>query len=40
MRKCLMGLVFFLVIVGLSANLYASQTVGNVTWQLSQIKDM
>ena len=39
MRKCLLGLVLFFVIVGLSANLYASDTVGNFTFQLSQLKD-
>lgn len=39
MRKCLLGLVFFFLVVGLSAHLYASETLGNFTWQLSQLKN-
>jgi len=40
MRKCFIGLVFFFVIVGLSANLYASDTLGNFSWQLSHVTNL
>jgi len=40
MRKCLLGVVFFFVIVGLSANLYASDTLGNLTWQLYHVTNL
>ena len=35
-----MGLVFFFVIAGLSANLYASETLGNFSWQLSHVTNL
>ena len=40
MRKSFIGLVFFFVIVGLSANLYASDTLGNFSWQLSHVTNL
>ena len=40
MKKCFLGLVFFFVIVGLSTNLYASETLGNLSWQLSHVTNL
>ena len=40
MKKCFLGLVFFFVIVGLSVNLYASETLGNLSWQLSHVTNL
>jgi len=39
MKKLLWGLVFLFLVAGLSANLYASDTLGNFSWRLSQLKD-
>lgn len=39
MRKKLMGLILVVVVIGFSGNIYAAQTLGNFTWQLSQLQN-
>jgi len=40
MKKLLWGLIFLFLVAGLSANLYASETLGNLSWQLSHVTNL